>query len=352
MKIIHCADVHLGSKIERLPKLKAEERKAELRASFSRMVEFAKTNGVAVILLSGDVFDSDRPLKKDKRFFYDVVKANPEIDFLYLRGNHDSRESYSEYGIENLKTFSDEWTAYNYDEVAISGIEIAPENAVSMYSTLKLDPSKLNIVMLHGQIGDVSGKDKINLNKLRNKNVDYLALGHIHSFKEGKLDDRGRFAYCGCLEGRGFDEAGKKGFVLLDIGSRIESRFVPFARREVAEFTVDISEVRNAYEAYVKVKSEVNSARQNIIRINLVGETGFDDEFLASEVEEHLSTDYYFVSVKDRTERKAASYDYSGDLSLKGEFIRCVLANDDLSEADKREVIAIGLKALAGKEVQ
>ena len=40
MKMIHCADIHLGSKMEaKLPKEKADERKAEVRASFEKMVQ-------------------------------------------------------------------------------------------------------------------------------------------------------------------------------------------------------------------------------------------------------------------------------------------------------------------------
>ena len=70
MKFIHCADIHLGSKMEaKLPQNKADDRKTEVRMTFNRMVEYAKENGVTAILLSGDVFDSDSPIKKDKAFF-------------------------------------------------------------------------------------------------------------------------------------------------------------------------------------------------------------------------------------------------------------------------------------------
>ena len=90
MKFIHTADIHLGSKIEaKLPPEKTEERKAEVRAAFKNMVEKARVFGAKVILLCGDVFDGDRPLKKDKEFFYSVVRNNPDVNFLYLRGNHD-----------------------------------------------------------------------------------------------------------------------------------------------------------------------------------------------------------------------------------------------------------------------
>ena len=85
MKIIHAADIHLGSKIESKFSLEMTlKRRKEILDTFSRMVSFAKENDVKVILLAGDVFDKDKPAIKDKEFFYKTVKNNPEIDFLYL----------------------------------------------------------------------------------------------------------------------------------------------------------------------------------------------------------------------------------------------------------------------------
>lgn len=353
LKMIHCADIHLGSKMEaKLPKEKADERRGEVRETFHRMVAYAKNEGVRAILLSGDVFDSDRPLKRDKEFFYDVVKGNPEIDFLYLRGNHDGEESYTEEGLRNLKTFSSEWTAYDYENVTVYGLELARENAISLYSTLKADRNRKNVVMLHGQIASASGMDKINLAKLAEKNIDYLALGHIHSYSENKLDERGRYAYSGCLEGRGFDETGEKGFVMLEIGETVQSRFVSFAQRAIEEFTVDVSGTENGYGAYQTVKSQIKFKPADLYRIRLVGDISYDNDSLAQDVERLLSTECYFVSVKDKTLRKIDLAEYEGDVSLRGEFIRTVTANSEWSEEKKKQVIALGLKALSGREVE
>lgn len=353
LKLIHCADVHLGSKMEaKLPKEKAEERRGEVRKTFHRMVEFAKKEGVRVILLAGDVFDSDRPLKRDKEFFYDVVKGNPEIDFLYLRGNHDSEESYIEGGIANLKTFSEEWTGYDYGEAYICALELSRQNALSLYSTLKLDEKRKNIVMLHGQIATSSGADKINLNKLAEKHIDYLALGHIHSYSENRLDERGRYAYSGCLEGRGFDECGEKGFVLLEIGEEISRRFVPFAQRKIDEYTVDISNTENYYDAYQMIKTRVKINASDLYRIHLTGEIGYEHDTLAEDIARLLSAECYFVSVKDKTLQKIDPLTYEGDVSLRGEFVRAVLANPNWDDERKSRVITLGLKALADREVE
>ena len=59
-----------------------------------------------------------------------------------------------------------------------------------------------------------------------------------------------------------------------------------------------------------------------------------------------------FISVKNFTVRKIDPKAYEGDASLRGEFVRAVLAKTDIDEARKREIITLGLKVLAGQEVE
>lgn len=353
MKLIHCADIHLGSKMDsRLTSERAEERRRELRATFSSMVGYAADNGVSVIILAGDVFDCDRPLKKDKEFFYSVVKNNPQIDFLYLRGNHDKLQSYTE-SLENLKTFSDEWTEYRYGRICVSGAELTKENNSLLYSSLKLDDRNVNIVVMHGLAGSADGKDEINLKKLRDRGIDYLALGHLHSFSSGKLDGRGVYAYSGCLEGRGFDEAGEKGFILLDVSVSVRAEFIPFSRRTVRIAEFDVSAAEDDYEVYAAVKRGLKFDKRDIVRVVLRGEIGFDNLNLDRETEKRLESEgYYYLEVKDETVHRLDLSAYEKDISLKGEFVRTVLGSSDISPADKREIISLGLKALEGGEIE
>lgn len=344
MKIIHSADIHLGAPINSFPKEVSEERKREVRNTFLRMVAFAKEKGVKVIMLSGDVFDRDKPHKKDVDFFYGIVEKNPDIDFLYLRGNHDQEGENRV--LANLKTFSTQWQSYMYGEVEISGIEFATENAASLYSTLALNEKKKNIVMLHGQIGG-----EINLTKLRDKNIDYLALGHIHQYEEGKLDGRGMYAYSGCLEGRGFDETGVKGFVLLDVEDKLSYDFIPFSLRSIERIELDVSRLREGGEMQRLARNKIPFKKENIYRIELVGEVDADVEHFAEDVQRYLAGDCAYVSVKDKTKKKIDYTAYDGDNSLKGEFVRTVRESTEYTEEEKAQIIAYGLKALAGREV-
>ena len=344
MKIIHCADIHLGAPINSFPDEVSKERKREVRNTFIRMVQFAQEKGVKVIMLSGDVFDRDKPYKKDVEVFYDIVENNPEIDFLYLRGNHDQEgESIA---LSNLKTFSAAWQSYAYGDVVISGIEIGTENNVSMYSTLALNEKQKNIVMLHGQIGG-----DINLTRLRDKGIDYLALGHIHQYEEGALDNRGRYAYSGCLEGRGFDETGVKGFVLLDVEDKLSYTFIPFSLRSIEKVELDVSGLQAGSEMVRLARAQIPFKKENIYRIELVGEVDADVDSFAEDVQKYLETDCAYVSVKDKTTKKMDYTIYEGDNSLKGEFVRTVRERTDYTEEEKAQIIAFGLKALAGREV-
>lgn len=347
MKIIHCADIHLGSAMDlRFPPEKAEERRRELRAAFSSLAEYAKSNGVAAVIIAGDLFDSGRPLKRDKEFFYGVVKNNPQTDFLYLRGNHDEQQSYTE-APQNLKTFSEEWQYYSYGDTVIGGIEITPANRTSLYTTLKLDGNKTNIVTLHGQTGG-----EINLPRLAGKNIDYLALGHIHSFSQGALDARGIYAYSGCLEGRGFDEAGEKGFVLLDIqNGEINAKFVPFAKRTVRVAEFNITGAEDGYAVCDFINKNLPFPQSDIIRVVLKGETDFDNSGLEKELRTRLErSGRYYADVKNQTYRRLDLNALAGEVSLRGEFVRLVLA-DNIPDEKKREVISLGLRALEGREL-
>ncbi len=342
--MIHCADVHLGAKIDGFPKEVSEERKAEVRNTFLRMVEFAKENDVSLILLAGDIFDREKPYKKDADFFYGVVESNPQIDFLYLRGNHDETGERRE--LPNLKTFGTEWRYYRYGNLTVAGIEIEKSNARSYYSTLALNEKDVNIVTLHGQIGD-----EINLVKLREKNIDYLALGHIHAHSEGKLDDRGRYAYSGCLEGRGFDETGVKGFVLIEAEEKLSFAFYPFSKRAIERYQIDVSSLSEGWAMAKRAKAQIPFQKENIYRVELVGEVDAEVEEFAADVRRYLEGECAFLSVKDCTKKKIDYAAYEYDISLRGEFVRAVRDSEDYTDEEKAQIVAYGLKALEGREV-
>lgn len=352
MKIIHTADLHLGSSFTRFDSTISNNRNLDLTTSFMSLIDYANRNDVKVIMLSGDVFDNNRPLKRDKVFLYNLIESNPQIDFLYLKGNHDTLESYERSDLPNLKLFSEEWMQYVYDDVVISGIEINEKNQMTMYEELQLPSKTYNIVMLHGQIVDSRSVSSgtINLPLLKNKNIDYLALGHIHSYSSAKLDQRGTYVYSGCLEGRGFDECGEKGFVIIDTEKKTHE-FVVGSGKQIFDLKVDLTNTTSESEAISKVNENINSIDgSSMVRISLVGRISYDSDNLCERVKKRFEKNFFYFEVKNRTLKIYNQNDYLYDKSLRGEFVRTVLSSDK-TEEEKASIIALGFKVLDGEEV-
>ncbi len=88
-----------------------------------------KKTGVSLIMISGDLFDTRNVSALARNTVRDMICTHPQIDFLYLRGNHDSDNFLSklEEVPDNLLLFSDTWTAYRYGNIVISGIELGEQ---------------------------------------------------------------------------------------------------------------------------------------------------------------------------------------------------------------------------------
>ena len=125
MKIIHTADLHFDSKMEtNLTKEMAKERKMEIRYSFQRLIEYANENDIKVILICGDMFDTANVSNSTRTFLVDLIKGNPQIDFLILKGNHDEYNLLLDEELANVKLFKNELTHFKYDDVNIYGFNM------------------------------------------------------------------------------------------------------------------------------------------------------------------------------------------------------------------------------------
>ena len=355
MKILHCADLHMDSPMEtHMTREQAAKRNAEILMSFQRMTEYAEKEKVRVVLIAGDLFDGERVTRRTVEGVLDAVRRTPQIDYLYVSGNHDDQtNAFADQEIpENFKRFTDKWNTIEYGDVAVSGIEITKNNASTLYEQLPAQKSRVNIVMLHGQISSACGVDQVNLNLLKGKNINYLALGHIHTYSCEQLDCDGIYCYPGCLEGRGFDECGEKGFVVLDTGGRkITPIFIPFSSRKLHRVTVDITGAATNSAVHQAMKrASQNIDKKDMVEFILTGAADPSARIAKKYLYNLVESDFFFVKIKDETKLILDPKDYENDISLKGEFIRLVMASD-AGEADKIKIIRTGLEALAGEEI-
>lgn len=352
MKFIHTSDIHLGSKLTtRLPSSKVASRRRELTQGFLRMCSEGMKFGVCAIVISGDLFDSEKISKRDLDQLLAIIDRAENITFLYLPGNHERNAllASGETIPKNLLIFGEDWTYYKVGGITFAG---RSETCSDMFETLRLSEYDKNVVVLHGELRDKSSTGGIiGINEASEKGIDYMALGHYHTYGEKPIDKRGVAVYSGTPEGRGFDEVGDMGFSLVTADeSGVRHRFVPFAKRRLFVIDVDISGAQKTSDVERKISDKLKDfSEENLIRVNFVGsrelELRCDKAFLT----ERFSENFYYFEIKDSSRLTTRAEDYRFDKSLKGEFIRLCLANDALTDEEKEKIIHCGLSALAGE---
>ena len=352
MKIIHTSDLHLGSPLSaRLKGAQASERRRELADSFSRTVSAAVNEGAAAVIIAGDLFDSKRVSRRTVSATLATIAAAEDIMFLYLPGNHEG-DALLECGMDvpyNLKIFGNDWTYYTLGDVTFVG---RSECAAGMFDELKLDSSRINIAVLHGEVRDRSERpSSIGLGEAAGKCIDYLALGHYHTYSKTALSDNAYAVYCGAPEGRGFDEVGDMGYVLIETdGKRVSHKFIKSAIRSIRIVSCDISSAKSQTDVErLSAVSLEGIPSSDLVRLVAVG--GRDPELMidTDSIERRFFDRFYYFEAKDSTRLEIRPEDYKNDRSLKGEFIRSVMSDDGLDEAMRERVIACGLHALLGE---
>ncbi|MBQ1393025.1 MAG: metallophosphoesterase [Lachnospiraceae bacterium] len=363
MKLIHCADLHLGSNLtSNLTAEQAQKRNYELFDNFENMLRYAKEEQIQVVLLCGDVFDTKNPPMWVQTACLKLIEIYSDITFFYIRGNHDrgvwEQEWINETLPDNLHLFDTKWSRYECGDIVIYGIECEKDSLYKQALQLVLDETRINIVMLHGRVTENNlvtvAEDVIPISLFQNKNIDYLALGHIHSYEEKNFDQRGKYCYSGCLEGRGFDECGEKGFVLLTVEEeKIKSCFIPFGKRKLFDIGVTIDGCMTTMDISRKIEIELkksNVSKEDYVRIRLIGNVDVECEKNSMYLQQKWSEQFYYFQIEDDTKLTVDYNDFLYDESLKGEFVRKI-RKMDLPEEDKITIIRYGILALSGEEI-
>lgn len=355
MKILHTADLHLGSPMTtHLSPDRVRQRKSELVATLERMVEEAVYLGARLFIIVGDLFDDVKVGKRLCERVLGVMSRTTSLDFLYLPGNHE-KNAIVESGLplpSNLKIFGKDWTYYTYGDVTLAG---RSELTADMLESLRLNQYGRNIVLLHGALADRStGEDAIGIRDCADRHIDYLALGHYHSYGVTELDERGYAVYCGTPEGRGFDETGEKGFVIIDTDrTRVEHKFIPFARRRLHWLRVDLTGAVRGIDVEDAVALALGRIKpDDMVRVELTGERHPELFVDIDAIVARFADAFYHFECRDSSRTLIDPEAYRYDKSLKGEFIRLCIAREDLSDEDREAIIRVGLAALMDESTE
>ena len=335
----------------KLGREKASERKRELLLNFKKMTESAKSFGCRAFIIAGDLFDTEKISVSVKKSVIDTISACEDIAFLYLPGNHEKDAITEENLPKNLFVFDSDWTYFTIDNVAFAGKR---ETEKGMFGTIKKpENAEKLIAVLHGELCDKSDiNGKIGLKELKGTEIDYLALGHYHSFSKEEFS-RERFAvYSGTPLGRGFDELGDTGFVIIDTADNVNFSFQKSLGRRLLERKIDITGISSTPELCEKISHACQDVPStDLLRATLIGGRSPETKLDLSYAEKRLGESFYYFEIKDNSHLSVSAEDYANDKSLKGEFIRLVLLDTSLSEREKEDIISVGISALMGESI-
>ena len=362
LKFIHAADFHLDSAFAALPAGRAAERRRESRELPFRLADYVNTHGIQLVLLAGDLFDSAAPYRETGEALAEALgRMNAPV--FAAPGNHDWYGPGSPWATvrwpENVHVFQESaMTSVDLPELgaAVHGAAFtAPEQGTSLLAGFTApEDGRVHLGLLHGETDPAQAL----YNPLRREDIAasglaYLALGHIHKRGEPRLYGKTLCAWPGCIEGRGFDELGEKGFYEgAANGGTVSLTFVPFARRRYELLDVDVTGAspRAAVEAALP-----GDTANDLYRVRLTGETG-EGGADPQALETALAGRFYALEVRDRTRVAADVWARAGEDSLRGLFLRELrakwdAAGDDAERDAVTRAVRFGLAALDHRDL-
>lgn len=366
MKLLHCADLHIGSKIAS-SRVKTVNIRTELFAAFERILNIADEEKVDLLLIAGDFLelsDCDESIFRDVR---NLLSRERKYYILLVAGNHDPRTAGSRYSdlfsdIDKMYFFKTEEEQINFPELdtTVYGYSFS-----SIYQREFRLPrrkigekeSKISIGLVHGTIADSGSSNDIFYNELPKMEVaasglDYLALGHIHksnfNFDKPELQYKLGNTIClwpGCPQGRTFKEAGPKGVILAEFDGRGNSffKFISCANSLFINSSIDITGVESDLELSelitTTLEERFDNFRNNYYQVELTGvlENAYKPDF--ESVHAHIArtigaTLSEAIKLYDSTR---AAFDYkkiSEEKTVRANFVSMII--NEMEELDSK----------------
>ncbi len=385
LRILHTADVHLGARHADLGDQATAQRERQF-AAFKATVDLAIEAKVDLVLVAGDLFDSNtQPRRSVERVAAELKRlAEARIRTVLVPGTHDVYDRSSIYRAHDLAalagvTRGEDWvTVLTPDrpnvhlkacDVVVHGpcfaTKRAPHSPLRDLDAAADDRATWHVGVVHAALAIPNRTDGddvvVTSDEIAKTNLDYLALGHWHSTQQGKAGSV-TWAYAGAPEPVAVDQdrAGKVLQVTLDEASgakqvRVEERTVGRTRFEKLELDAATVGSQPALVEQLVARTDPDL----VLDVRLVGVRPDDLDVDAEEVEAQLRPAFLKVRVRDASLPALTQGQLPPPDTIAGAFIRDVEGRiAELEAADKaadagelRDVLRLGRLLLDGHEV-
>ena len=343
IKILHAADLHLDSPLSGRDRVLREH----LLSIPGKLAHICRREKCHLVLLAGDLFDG--PYTKESLNALRQALAEMDVPVFITPGNHDYAEVRSPYEAEfwpeNVYIFHHPFfSAIDLPELdcRVYGAGFRSMDSGSLLEGFRAEGNaRYHIGVVHGDPTQTrSHYNPITAAQVRDSALEYLALGHIHktgSFRAGST----LCAWPGCPMGRGYDETGQKGVLIVTLEETAEARFLPL---DAPQFH-DLEVAAEGDPAAALDRVLPPAGNEDFYRITLTGESPIVDM-------PHLLTRFSRfpnLELLDHTTPPMDLWATAGEDTLEGEFFR--LLQDSLTDAQEDRARQIRLAAKLARTI-
>ena len=361
MLVVHTADVHIGVENYGIPdpETRSSSRLKDFLDTLDEVVDYSITHNADLVIFAGDQYKSRNPSQTHQReFAYRISKlANNGVKVFLLAGNHDSPN------IHGPATALDIFPVLNVENVYI-GDTIGTHNIMtksgpiqiialpwirkgeymSLSGSKSLSPDDLNIdiensikekldteiknldpaipSILAGHVSVTSaitsseksmmlGKDYIlDIKSLARKELDYIALGHIH--RHQVLNEDPKVVYPGSLERIDFgEEKDIKGFCVIEFDPNLEMgqkqskyQFVPVNARNFITIKCKILPTDHNPTSIVEKEIAKYNIAESIVQVHIDVPASKASEIKEQTIRSSLESAHHVANIRKNIERE------------------------------------------------
>ena len=385
LRLLHTADVHLGARHADLGEQAAAQRERQF-AAFRATVDLALAEKVDLVLVVGDLFDSNtQPRRSVERAAAELKRlADAAIRTVLIPGTHDVYDGASVYRAYDLPALAGQppdtdrivVLTPERPDVLLGPLDLvvhgwvfptkrAPRSPLAGFDAADDDRATWHIGMIHGslQIPERTEHDEVvfTSEEIVASHLDYLALGHWHSTQRGRAGAT-LWAYSGAPEPVAVDQDRAGNVLLISLEERDGGRHVTVEERRVGRtrfqrLELDAAAIGNQPALVERLVALADP--DLVIDVRVIGVRPDDLDLAPEEVEREVADRFFRARVRDVSlaalpEGPAAPPDtIAGALvrDLEAAIAEAEAAGRDEAAGETREALRLARLLLDGREV-
>ena len=345
MRILHSADLHLDTPFTH--RAQAQYLREQLLLVPDQLARLCRKEACDLVLLAGDLFDG--PWTRESFLALRNALEDCTVPVLISPGNHDYVNLSSPYTTELWPSNVHIFTQPRIESVLLEELDCrvygAGYRGMDCPGLLEgfhcRQDARYQVAVLHA---DPTQADSpycpITATQIAASGLDYLALGHIHKSGEVRCG-KTLCSWPGAPMGRGFDETGIKGAVVVTLTEQVQAQFHPLD-------TPRFFEEKTSHPS--RVLPAVGS--RDFYRITLVGEGTSPSLHALQKQYRHFPN----LELRDHRTEPSSLWGTVDLDSLEGVYFRTLKDAYDQADVETGEIIALAAKLsrqiLDGQEVQ